>query len=55
MKNKFAKHFTTPLPEDAAEWQRRLDNSESNVTKYTLELDAARGSGAPAREVNYGA
>ena len=43
-KTKFAKHFTSPLPEDTAAWQLNVDNAESKVLACELELGAARDS-----------
>lgn len=37
-KSKFAKHFTQPLPEDTAAWQRSIDNAENAVLKCELKL-----------------
>jgi len=44
-KTKFARHFTSPLPEDTAAWQRDIDNAESKVLACELELQAARDAG----------
>ena len=45
------RHFTQPLPEDTAAWQRSIDNAESAVLKCELELQAARDGKRPPRAI----
>ena len=48
IKKRLAKFFTTPLPEDTAEWQTTIDNAETESVRCELELRAARDGGRPA-------
>jgi hypothetical protein len=48
IKKRLAKFFTTPLPEDTAEWQTSIDNAETESVRCELELQAARDGGRPA-------
>ena len=47
-KQRFAKFFTTPLPEDTNDWQRAVDEAEAESTRCELELQAARDSNRSA-------
>ena len=47
-KKRFAKFFTTPLPEDTDDWQRTVDEAVAENSRCELELQAARDSDRPA-------